>query len=202
MGDAAIHPTWTSGLDVAQLSQQMPSRTAAVALIVALGAALGSVACAAPTLDSEHSGNASAGSGSRSSKKSPKSKVSKSDDLGDDDDESDTGSKTKSKSNGSSNSGAAAGSGAASGPPPTFDAVYTKLNPTCGSGGCHLSGASSAPVFFGADEASTYGIFKDQQFAASSPSPLEARGAHLGPAMTADQTAAVDAWVTADPGGP
>jgi hypothetical protein len=70
--------------------------------------------------------------------------------------------------------------------------VFPSLNGTCGA--CHASGASGAPVFIGADAASTYTLFKNRGFAQGN-SLLLTKGQHEGPALTAQQVSLVNAWV-------
>lgn len=167
----------------------MLSRLTVVALMLALGA----VACAPPALDADHASNSSAETGGKSSKSKGKSKTpAKADadddgDLGDDDETAAPKGKTQ-----SGTPDKTAGTPAASSTPASFAAVYSALNPSCGS--CHLSGAANAPVFFGDDAAGSYQSFKDMNFAVD-PSPLATKGAHAGPALTAEQDSAVAAWV-------
>lgn len=147
------------------------------------------IACAAPTLPAGADQNAAASNGGTGGS------------AGDDDDDSTntTAKKTTKKpaattgddDDDSTNTAAASNNTAAasSGPPQTFDAVYNELQ-NCA--GCHTSGPG--PAFYGADEPSSYTSFK-----AMGGSNIAAKGAHEGPALTSDQTAAVQAWIAADP---
>lgn len=158
---------------------QMPSRSILVALMFALGA----VACAPPTLDADHAESSQASSKGKKSKS--KSKAPADDEADDDDDdELEDDDTTPAKSSGTTTTG--------SGAPASFAAVYSSLKTSCAS--CHLTGAASAPVFFGDTETSTYQDFKDQNFV-TDPSPLATKGAHSGPALTPDQDAAVSKWL-------
>jgi len=76
--------------------------------------------------------------------------------------------------------------------------AYPALSPACAS--CHLSGTSGAPIFFGSDASATYPLFKGRNFHLPN-SVLVTKGAHLGPALTTEQRAAVDEWVAAEGGG-
>lgn len=73
--------------------------------------------------------------------------------------------------------------------------VYPAVNGPCGS--CHLPGTGGAPIFFGQDAASTYALFKENSFHLPE-SLFVTKGAHLGPALTAEQRAIVDAWVATE----
>jgi hypothetical protein len=76
--------------------------------------------------------------------------------------------------------------------------AYPAVSAACAS--CHLAGTSGAPIFFGADAAATYPLFKQRNYHLPN-SIFVTKGAHLGPALTTDQRAAVDRWVAAEGGG-
>ena len=76
--------------------------------------------------------------------------------------------------------------------------TFPAVSPACGS--CHRAGTSGAPIFFGADAAATYPLFKTNGYHLSNSS-FVTKGAHLGPALTTEQRAAVDKWVAAEGGG-
>lgn len=73
--------------------------------------------------------------------------------------------------------------------------VYPAVQRTCGS--CHLTGTGGAPIFFGADATSSYSQFKAKGYHLAN-SRLVTKGVHNGPALTADQRAAIDKWVAAE----
>lgn len=73
--------------------------------------------------------------------------------------------------------------------------VYPTLLITCGS--CHQSGVSGAPIYFGADAAATYTLFKGKGYQLPN-SMLVSKGAHTGPALTVEQKAAIARWATAE----
>ena len=68
--------------------------------------------------------------------------------------------------------------------------VYPGLSGTCA--GCHA--AAPNPVLFGADAASSYTAFKGLGFDKAN-STLLTKGLHEGPALTGDQTNAINAWI-------
>jgi hypothetical protein len=72
------------------------------------------------------------------------------------------------------------------------------LQSTCA--GCHSGmGMQGAPVFLGASQATFYNsLVSDARFVNSSPqqSELLTQGKHEGPALTPDQGAAIEAWLT------
>ncbi|MBN9160667.1 MAG: hypothetical protein BGO98_29900 [Myxococcales bacterium 68-20] len=76
--------------------------------------------------------------------------------------------------------------------------TFPAVSPACGS--CHRAGTSGAPIFFGADAAATYPLFKTNGYHLPNSS-FVTKGAHLGPALTTEQRAAVDKWVAAEGGG-
>ncbi len=76
--------------------------------------------------------------------------------------------------------------------------VYPKVNATCGS--CHRAGTGGAAIFFGADAAATYTLFKQRKYHLAN-SAFVTKGLHNGPALTADERASVDKWVAAEAGG-
>jgi hypothetical protein len=174
---------------------RMLSRTTLLAVLLA---AFGAVACEPPTLDPDHASGSSADStGSKSSKKKSTSKNTATDDDDDDTSADDKGTTTKpSKQTTNTGSGTTGTTTGGSTTPASFSAVYSGLKSSCGS--CHLSGAAGAPTFFGDTEATTYDNFVNQSFN-TSPSPLVTKGQHSGPALTASQQSAVEAWVAADP---
>ena len=73
--------------------------------------------------------------------------------------------------------------------------VYPLVSTACGS--CHLPGTGGAAIFFGADANATYPLFKERNYHLPN-SLFVTRGAHTGPALTAEQRAAVDKWVAAE----
>jgi hypothetical protein len=77
--------------------------------------------------------------------------------------------------------------------------AFPAVNTACGS--CHLAGTSGAPIFFGADAAATYPLFKARNYHLSN-SLFVTKGAHLGPELTTEQRAAIDKWVAAESGAP
>ena len=76
--------------------------------------------------------------------------------------------------------------------------VFPQVSTACGL--CHLPGTGGAPIFFGADANATYPLFKARNFHLPN-SLFVTRGAHIGPALTTEQRAAVDKWVAAEAGG-
>jgi mono/diheme cytochrome c family protein len=76
--------------------------------------------------------------------------------------------------------------------------VAPLLQATCA--GCHAgAGASGAPVFLGAGPGAFYtSLVSDARFVNAAPaqSELLTQGKHEGPALTPDQGAAVEAWLT------
>ncbi|MDF2695002.1 MAG: hypothetical protein K0S65_3385 [Labilithrix sp.] len=76
--------------------------------------------------------------------------------------------------------------------------AYPAVSAACAS--CHLAGTSGAPIFFGANAAATYPLFKQRNYHLPN-SIFVTKGVHLGPALTTDQRAAVDRWVAAEGGG-
>jgi mono/diheme cytochrome c family protein len=76
--------------------------------------------------------------------------------------------------------------------------VYPTLKQSCGS--CHAQGNTvNAPVFFGKDAASTYTMFKQNDYHRPN-SGLVTKGAHAGPELNAEQKAAIQKWVAAEGG--
>lgn len=74
--------------------------------------------------------------------------------------------------------------------------VYPTLKDSCAL--CHAEGNTlDAPVFFGKDAASTYTMFKQNDYHLPN-SELVTKGAHSGPELTADQKKAIDKWVAAE----
>lgn len=166
----------------------MPSaRTILLPLVLAALAA----ACAPPALDAEHASGTSAESAGKSSGKSKsKSKSSDTSTTGDDDDDAtgdddDTAASGTTKKTSPSKEKTTGGDG----PPASFSAAYKALEGPCA--GCHSGGGHA---FFGDDEASSYTTFKDSGLAVD-PSPLVTKGEHKGPALTAEEEAAVKAWI-------
>lgn len=76
--------------------------------------------------------------------------------------------------------------------------AFPAVNPACGS--CHLAGTGGAPIFFGADANATYPLFKARNYHLPN-SLFVTKGQHVGPALTAEQRAAVDRWIAAEGGG-
>ena len=84
-------------------------------------------------------------------------------------------------------------------PQQAFHAVYMSVSGSCGT--CHLSGTpAGAPVFFGADEATTYTKFKAAGYDKAG-SRFYIKPAHTGPALTAAQKKLMDAWIAAEAAG-
>jgi len=83
-------------------------------------------------------------------------------------------------------------------PQQAFHAVYQSVSGSCGS--CHLMGTSGAPIFFGADEASTYTKFKAAGYDKAG-SRFYIKPAHTGPALTTAQKTLMDAWIAAEAAG-
>lgn len=83
-------------------------------------------------------------------------------------------------------------------PQQAFAAVYASVNPTCGS--CHLAGTSGAPIFFGADEATTYTKFKTAGYDKPG-SRFYIKPVHTGPSLTDKQKKLMDAWIAAEAAG-
>lgn len=86
--------------------------------------------------------------------------------------------------------------------PASFEAVFTSLDSACS--GCHApegtdAKAESAPKFFASDAAGTYKEFKVMGYQEAN-TPLTSKGVHDGPALTAEQKAAIAAW-RSDEGG-
>ncbi len=90
------------------------------------------------------------------------------------------------------------GGGATLTPQQAFAAVYASVNGTCGS--CHLAGTSGAPIFFGADEATTYTKFKAAGYDKAG-SRFYIKPVHLGPTLTPAQKKLMDAWIAAEAAG-
>jgi hypothetical protein len=93
--------------------------------------------------------------------------------------------------------------GTALSPRQAFGKVWTALKTRCGS--CHAPpGALGAPVFFGADEASSYDLFKARSYhldggkPATSAQGLVERGVHTGPALSDDATTLIVQWRAAE----
>ena len=83
-------------------------------------------------------------------------------------------------------------------PQQAFAAVYASVNGTCGS--CHLAGTGGAPIFFGADEGTTYTKFKAAGYGRAG-SRFYIKPIHSGPALTAAQKLLMDAWIAAEAAG-
>jgi len=83
-------------------------------------------------------------------------------------------------------------------PQEAFHAVYMSVSGSCGT--CHLAGTSGAPIFFGADEASTYTKFKAAGYDKAG-SRFYIKPAHTGPALTTAQKTLMDAWIAAEAAG-
>jgi hypothetical protein len=94
--------------------------------------------------------------------------------------------------------GGGGGGGTKLTPHQAFAAVYASVNGTCGS--CHLAGTGGAPVFFGADEATTYTKFKTAGYDKTG-SRFYIKPIHTGPALTAAQKLLMDAWIAAEAAG-
>jgi hypothetical protein len=85
--------------------------------------------------------------------------------------------------------------GAGSGLSIFTSSVYPMLAATCAD--CHASGKNGAPIFFGADATATYPLFKARGFQLPN-SLLLTKGAHLGPALTAQERSSIESWVDAE----
>jgi hypothetical protein len=92
--------------------------------------------------------------------------------------------------------------GAALTPIQAFAQVLTALRP-CGN--CHAPpGAAGAPLFFGADEAASYDLFKLRNYHLEGGKPatsmygLVERGQHAGLALTAAQLSTITQWRAAE----
>jgi hypothetical protein len=83
-------------------------------------------------------------------------------------------------------------------PQQAFAAVYASVSGSCGS--CHLAGTGGAPIFFGADEATTYTKFKTAGYDKTG-SRFYIKPIHTGPALTAAQKLLMDAWISAEAAG-
>jgi mono/diheme cytochrome c family protein len=75
--------------------------------------------------------------------------------------------------------------------------VAPELNAACGS--CHTSGSAGAPVFLNADANLSYGLVENRGYIMTG-SILVRKGAHLGPALTANQAKIVNDWVALEIG--
>ena len=84
-------------------------------------------------------------------------------------------------------------------PQQAFSKVYASVSGTCGS--CHLTGASGAAKFFGADEAATYTSFKAAGYDKANSTFYTKPAGHPGPALTAAQKTLMDAWIAAEANG-
>jgi cytochrome c553 len=87
--------------------------------------------------------------------------------------------------------------GGASGEATFKGETYTAIS-QCGS--CHNPGTNGAPIFFGTDAASTYPLLKAKGYHLAN-STFMTKGAHTGPALSADQTAAMNKWIAAEAAG-
>jgi len=70
---------------------------------------------------------------------------------------------------------------------------------------CHVDGKNGAPQFLTNDAASSYSLIKGKATLYQHPdnSVLLSKGEHAGPALSAEQSAAVQEWLAAEfPGGP
>lgn len=74
--------------------------------------------------------------------------------------------------------------------------LYPSVQPTCGS--CHGIGGSG-PQFFGTTADTSYQIFKNNQF--HTGNGFTGKGAHQGPALTANQQQLVQQWKTLEAQG-
>ncbi len=83
-------------------------------------------------------------------------------------------------------------------PQQAFHAVYMSVSGSCGT--CHLMGTSGAPIFFGADEGTTYTKFKAAGYDKAG-SRFYIKPSHTGPALTAAQKTLMDAWIAAEAAG-
>lgn len=76
--------------------------------------------------------------------------------------------------------------------------LYPAVKGSCGT--CHQAGTGGAPVFFGADAAASYPLFKARNYHRAN-SVFLTKGAHTGPALTEAQKASVNKWVSAEAAG-
>jgi MYXO-CTERM domain-containing protein len=83
---------------------------------------------------------------------------------------------------------------------PTGEEVFTKelyplVEPTCA--GCHAVAGGRAPVYFGANAAASYPLFKERNFHVAGGIYLK-KGDHAGPALKPEQKAAAEKWIAAE----
>lgn len=80
----------------------------------------------------------------------------------------------------------------------TFKSETYEAVAACGT--CHLPQTGGAPKFFGENADTTYPLFKAAGYHLAN-SKFMTKGAHNGPALTADQVAAMNKWIASEAGG-